>query len=123
MARILVVDDEGDIRALTGRTLSSVGHKVDLAKDGNEVLRWMSDYDYDLVVLDVMMPHKNGIEVIRDMKKTDRLQHIPVLIFSALGSGTRVMEEEGPRADDYLEKPFTRKEIIAKVEKMLNKIA
>lgn len=114
------MDDEGDIRALTGRTLTSVGHKVDLAKDGIEALQWMRDYDYDLVVLDVMMPNKNGIEVIRDMKKTDRLRDTPVLIFSALGSGTR-LKKEGPKADDYLEKPFTRNEIIAKVEKMLNK--
>ena len=121
LAKILVVDDEGDIRALTRRTLSSVGHEVDVANDGNEALESMSENDYDLIVLDVMMPNKNGIEVIRDMRKTDQLRDIPVLIFSALGSGTRLMKEEGPIADDYIEKPFTRKEIITKIEKMLNK--
>ena len=115
------MDDEGDIRALTRRTLSSVGHEVDVAKDRVKALESMSENDYDLIVLDVMMPNKNGIEVIRDMKKTDRLQDVPVLIFSALGSGTRLMKEEGPRADDYIEKPFTRKELLDKVEKMLNK--
>ena len=113
------MDDEGDIRALSGRVLKSVGHTVDLAKDGNEALEWMRDYDYDLVVLDVMMPNKDGLEVLQDMKKTDRLKDVPVIIFSALGSTLTV--EEGNRADDYIEKPFTRDEFLRKVEKILLK--
>jgi two-component system response regulator ResD len=121
LARILVVDDEGDIRALSGRVLVSVGHTVDLAKDGNEAIAWLNDYDYDLVVLDVMMPNKNGLEVLQDMKNSDRLRDVPVIIFSALGSGSQGMVEEGNRADDYLEKPFTRNEFLRKVEKILGK--
>jgi two-component system response regulator ResD len=121
LARILVVDDEGDIRALSGRVLVSVGHTVDLAKDGNEAMEWLNDYDYDLVVLDVMMPNKNGLEVLQDMKNSDRLRDVPVIIFSALGSGSQGMVEEGNRADDYLEKPFTRNEFLRKVEKILGK--
>lgn len=116
-----MVDDEGDIRTLSGRMLVSVGHTVDLAKDGVEALVWLGEHDYDLVVLDVMMPNKNGLEVIQEMKNSNRLRDVPVIIFSALGSGTRLMVEEGHRADDYIEKPFTRDEFLSKVEKILIK--
>ena len=120
MTRVLVVDDEGDIRALTGRVLSREGHDVDLAKDGDEALAWMNDYEYDLIILDVMMPNRNGIEVVKEMKKNERLRGVPILLFSALGSGVKLMLEEGNKADDYIEKPFTKSDLMAKVEKLLN---
>ncbi len=121
LSRVLVVDDERDIRTLSERILSSVGHTVDLARDGNEALTLMDEHDYDLIILDVRMPNKNGLEVLQDMKKTDRLRDVPVIIFSALGSITSMMVEEGHRADDYIEKPFTRNEFLRKVEKILKK--
>jgi len=94
MARILVVDDEEDIRVLIDMVLSREGYDVDLAKDGVEALMRMNEYDYDLVILDVIMPNKNGLEVIRDMKKNKRLQGVPIIIISALGTGTRLMLED-----------------------------
>jgi len=119
MARVLVVDDEGDIRALTRRVLTREGYDVDLARDGSEALKWLNDYDYDLVILDVMMPNLNGLEVVRNMKNTERLEGVPVLLFSALGSGVKLMLEEGNKADDFIEKPFTKKDLMKKVEKLV----
>jgi two-component system response regulator ResD len=117
--RILVVDDEEDIRVLTGRGLVREGYDVDLAGNGDEAWEWLRDYDYALVILDVMMPNKNGLEVIQDMKKTERLQNVSIIVFSALGSGLRTMVEEGHRADEYIEKPFTRKELMMKIGKLV----
>ncbi len=114
------MDDEGDIRALSRRILVGEGHTVDLAKDGVEALVWLGEHDYDLVVLDVMMPNKNGFEVLQDMKQSDRLRDILVIVFSALSPGTEMMVEKGNMADDYIEKPFTRDEFLSKVEKILN---
>ncbi len=116
------MDDEEDMRALSGRVLVSVGHTVDLAKDEDEALVWMKDHDYDLVVLDMLMPNKNGPEVIQDMKKTDRLQDVPVLILSVIGEGTKLMVEVSKTAEDYIEKPYTRDKFLRKVKKIVGKV-
>ena len=121
MARILVVDDDEDICVLVGRTLSNEGYKVDLAEDGVQALESMGESDYDLVVLDVMMPNKNGLEVIRDMKNEGRLRSIPILLFSALGTGTKMMLQDENQADDYAQKPFMKNDFLMKVKKLINK--
>ena len=121
LARILVVDDEEDVRVLTGRVLSSEGYDVALAEDGDVALEMMREKDYDLVILDVMMPNKHGLDVVRDMKRDERLREVPIILFSALGTGTRLMLEEENKADDYIQKPFMRKEFLRKVEKLIKK--
>ena len=119
-AKILVVDDEHDIRALTGKMLSSEGYYVAFAEDGEEALELMKAHDYDLVILDVMMPNKHGLDVVRAMKRDERLKTVPTIIFSALGTGTRLILEDENQADDYIQKPFMRKEFLHKVEKLSN---
>lgn len=121
LARILVVDDEEDVRVLTGKVLSSEGYDVALAEDGDVALELMRNNDYDLVILDVMMPNKHGLDVVRDMKRDKRLREVPIILFSALGTGTRLMLEDENKADDYVQKPFMRKEFLYKVEKLINK--
>jgi len=121
MARILVVDDEEDIRVLTEMILSREGYDVDLAKDGVEALKYMTEYDYDLVILDVVMPRKNGFGVVEDMKKTERLWDVPVVLFTVLGPDVRLMFTEETGVDDYIQKPFAREEFLFKVEGLLNK--
>ncbi|MBT4321249.1 response regulator [Candidatus Bathyarchaeota archaeon] len=116
MKRILVVDDEEDIRTLAVRTLVSVGIDVVSAIDGNEALRYMNEIDFDLVLLDYRMSNKNGLEVIQEMKKIDRLKGIPVILFSAFQS----IKDEAIGVDDYLEKPFTRDEFLQKVVKYVS---
>ncbi len=115
------MDDEGDIRALTGRMLTSLGHTVDLAQDGNEALAYMDENDYDLVVLDVMMPNKNGLEVVQYMKNDERLQKVPILLFSASGPINNLTIEVKEMVDEYIRKPFMRKEFLQIVNKLLNK--
>lgn len=100
--------------------LSSEGYYVAFAEDGEEALELMKAHDYDLVILDVMMPNKHGLDVVRAMKRDERLKTVPTIIFSALGTGTRLILEDENQADDYIQKPFMRKEFLHKVEKLIN---
>ena len=120
-AKILVVDDEEDVLEIMDVILSVEGYEVAQAKDGNEALELMDDNNYDIVILDVMMPNKSGLEVVRDMKKNKRLRNVPIIIFTALGTSVRMMLNEENQADDYIQKPFSRKDVVNKIEKILRK--
>jgi len=121
MARILVADDEKDIRTLTNRTLTHEGHDVTLAEDGELAIELMKHNDYDLVILDIMMPNKNGLEVVQYMKKDERLQSVPIFLFSASGPINTLTLEVKDIVDAYLRKPFMRKEFLQIVNKLINK--
>ncbi len=121
LARILVADDEKDIRTFTNRILTHEGHDVTLADDGELAIELMKQNDYDLVILDIMMPNKNGLEVVRYMKKDERLQSVPIFLFSASGPINTLTLEVKDIVDAYLRKPFMRKEFLQIVNKLINK--
>ena len=121
MARILVADDEEDIQAFTTRVLTREGHDVTLADDGEEALELLNEHDYDLVILDIMMPNKNGLEVVQYMKKTERLQNVPILLFSASGPIYNLTIEVKEMVDYYIRKPFMRQEFLQIVNKLVCK--
>jgi len=119
LANILVADDEEDIRIFTDRTLTREGHIVTLAMDGEQATSYMNQNDYDLVILDIMMPNKNGPEVVKYMKKNDRLRKVPILLFSASGPIHNLADEVKELVDAYLRKPFMRKDFLLTVNKLL----
>lgn len=119
MVRILVVDDEEDIRRISTKILESVGHEVDTAEDGAIALELIKKKQYELILLDVMMPNVTGLEVCRNLKRNSRTKNIPVIMFSALGTGTKLMLEEEDQADGYLQKPFTTSILREKVDQVL----
>ena len=121
LARILVADDEKDIRTFTNRILTHEGHDVTLADDGELAIEFMTHNDYDLVILDIMMPNKNGLEVVQYMKKDERLQSVPIFLFSASGPINTLTLEVKDIVDAYLRKPFMRKEFLQIVEKLVYK--
>ena len=121
MAKILVADDEEDIRTFTTRVLTHEGHTVTLAEDGVEALELLNEHDYDLIVLDIMMPNKNGLEVVQYMKNDERLQKVPIFLFSASGPINNLTIEVKEMVDEYIRKPFMRKEFLQIVNKLLNK--
>ena len=121
LARILVADDEKDIRTFTNRILTHEGHDVTLADDGELAIELMKQNDYDLVILDIMMPNKNGLEVVQYMKKDERLQSVPIFLFSASGPINTLTLEVKDIVDAYLRKPFMRKEFLQIVNKLINK--
>lgn len=119
MVRILVVDDEEDIRKLSTRILERAGHEVETAEDGAVALEMIKRNQYEVILLDVMMPKVTGLEVCRTLKRDHGTRDIPVILFSALGTGTRMMLAEGDQADGYLQKPLTATMLRDKVDQVL----
>ncbi len=122
MKRILVVDDEIGALTLIGIMLERGGFEVLKAKDADSALSVLSTDMPDMIILDVMMPGTDGIElcrIIRDRKQTNR---IPILILSARGDAESVMKGMEAGANDYLPKPILHHDLVAKVNKILSDV-
>ena len=119
--KILVADDELDIRNLTRIILEKNGYQVSLATNGEEAAQKAEKELPDLILLDVVLPAKSGWEVCKILKSQDRTKHIPIIIFTVLSvtvgdeNTMRYAEESG--ADGYLPKPFRKEELLTEVEK------
>jgi DNA-binding response OmpR family regulator len=117
-ARVLVIDDDADIRGLVTELLGRAGHQVEGAADGRLGLRAFHKSQPDLVVLDVSMPELDGwqtLERIRD------LSDVPVLMLTARGDELERVRGLKAGADDYVVKPFGRQELVARVEALLRR--
>src|SRR5215208_158505 len=111
--RILVVEDEPRLASLLRRGLTEEAHAVDLAADGEEALAWVDIGDYDAIVLDVMLPGIDGLEVCRRLRR-QRLQ-MPLLLLTARDSVADRVAGLDAGADDYLVKPFAFAELMARI--------
>jgi signal transduction histidine kinase len=103
---LLVVDDDASNRDVLSRRLTRQGHTVVTANSGPEALQVVRGGDFDLVLLDIMMPDMDGYEVLGQMKADARLRHIPVIMISALNEVQSVVRCVEAGAEDYLAKPF-----------------
>lgn len=110
MVSVLVVDDERDIREAVAELLAEEGYQVLDAGDGAEALRKARAFHPNVVLLDLMMPGMSGWEFCAERKRDPELEHIPVIVLSALG---RV---QGLDAADYLEKPFELTDLLSAVK-------
>ena len=118
MQRILVVDDDPEILSLLKRGLSYEGYAVETASNGAEALSKAREKEPDLVVLDVMMPEMDGVEVARRLRQAG---DVPILMLTARGTvADRVAGLDGG-ADDYLVKPFAFDELLARVRALLRR--
>lgn len=111
--RILVVEDEPRIADFISRGLTENGHSVDVAADGEEALHWPSVADFDLIILDVMLPAVDGLEVCRRLRN-DGLR-MPILMLTARDTVEDRVAGLDSGADDYLVKPFAFAELLARV--------
>ena len=118
--RILVVDDDPRVLSLMHRGLSFEGYAVDVAADGKEALAIARDRPPDLVVLDVMMPELDGLEVCRRLRSADRAVAILMLTGRANVPDRVAGLEAG--ADDYLTKPFAFEELVARIRALLRRV-
>ncbi len=119
MARVLVVDDDVTVREVVVSYLRAAGHTVVEAADGAEALRAMRSDPADLLVLDLMMPGIDGLEVCRRLRATT---DVPIIMLTALGAEVdRVVGLESG-ADDYVTKPFSPRELVLRVEALLRRV-
>ncbi len=120
MARILVADDDAHIREVVRFALERAGHSVVEAFDGDAALVRLSEEAIDLVVLDVVMPGLDGLEVCQRIRRTSA---VPILFLSSRGEELdRVLGLE-IGADDYVSKPFSPRELVARVKALLRRVA
>jgi len=122
IAKILVVDDEPDILELARLMLESQGYMVATESSGEDALRSVDADRPDLVLLDAVMPGLSGLDVCRRLKRGKETRGIPVVMFTALGPEVDLMLEDDVKADGYLLKPFTRKQLLDKVENLLDQV-
>jgi len=123
--RILVVDDEPDFVSIVKKNLEKSGFDVEVAYDGVEGMDKVAANPPDAIVLDVMMPEKDGYKVCSELKKDEKFADIPILLLTAVAdhvSSTRYSHYDGmsTEADDYLPKPASADDILDSVKSLLN---
>jgi len=120
MKTILVVDDEKDILEMVKYNLSKEGYSVITARNGKQALEYANNKP-DLILLDIMMPEYDGIEVLKRLKKNEMTNHIPVIFLTA--KGTDIDEVLGLElgAEDYIVKPISIPKLIARIKNVLRK--
>lgn len=117
--RILAVDDEKNIARLVQVNLGIRGYKVDTASDGREALEKIAAECPDLILLDVMMPHVDGFEVLRRLKENPDTRHVPVIMLSVRSQDETIAHAWEQQASGYLNKPFEIEELVNVVEVVL----
>ena len=118
MDRILVVEDEGNMRDIIRDYLTAHGLECDLARDGQEALELLEEADFDAVVLDVLMPGLDGFGVCRAVR---RHSAVPILFLTALGSEEDMLRGYALGADDYVTKPFSLAVLLAKLQVLIRR--
>src|SRR5580700_9170315 len=115
--RILVVDDEADIRESLETLLCLEGYTVELAQNGAEGLRRAESANYDIVLLDLMMPDRSGMEVLREIR--DRDTETPVFMITAYGSVEVAVNALKNGANDYFSKPWDNEKLLLEIDRMI----
>ncbi|HEV8159383.1 MAG TPA: response regulator [Pyrinomonadaceae bacterium] len=119
MNRILIIDDDEELCELVAEYLTVEGFETEAVHDGESGLRRALSNEYDLITLDVMLPKKNGFDVLRELRQTSR---IPVLMLTARGDDMERIVGLEIGADDYLPKPFNPRELVARLRAILRRV-
>ena len=120
-ANLFIVEDEMPIVTLLKYNLEKEGHKVNYALNGEDAIRSIKDQNPDLILLDWMLPDISGIEVCRNLKRINLLKNIPIIMITAKGEEEDKLKGFKTGADDYVTKPFSQKELIARVNALLKR--
>jgi CheY-like chemotaxis protein len=121
MAKILIAEDERDIRDLVAFTLRFAGYEVFAAANGEEAVEMASRVNPDLILMDVRMPRMTGYEACRILKLNPDLKDIPVVFLSAKGQETEIQQGLEAGAEEYLLKPFAPDQLTSHVKSILAK--
>ena len=121
MARIVVADDDADIRDLVAFKLRQVGHHIIAVADGVAALEACEEIPPDLVVLDVMMPGLGGLEACRALRQHPALSQVPIVLLTARALESDIGNGFDAGADDYVVKPFSPRELASRVTAVLQR--
>ena len=119
MSTILVVDDSPTALKLVSKALATAGHQIIMASNGEEAMTKATDAHPDLVVLDVIMPHKNGYQACRQLKNDAKTHNIKIILFTRQNQQADHFWGMQQSADAYLAKPFDEAELLATVAQFL----
>jgi DNA-binding response OmpR family regulator len=119
MNRILIIDDDEDLCELISEYLSPEGFEIKTVHEGERGLQKALTEAVDLIILDVMLPKKNGFDVLRELRQTSK---VPVLMLTARGDDMERIVGLESGADDYLAKPFNPRELLARIRAILRRV-
>ena len=119
--KILIADDEPNIVISLEFLLRREGYEVVVAHDGTQALERIRSERPDMAILDVMMPHRNGFEVCQDLRQDPEFKDLRIMMLTAKGRATEVSKGMALGADVYMTKPFSTKELIAKVKALIER--
>ena len=121
MAKLLIAEDERDIRDLILFTLQFAGYEVEAARDGNEAVEKAQKEAFDLILMDVRMPRMTGYQACNKLKEIESTKNIPVIFLSAKGQEAEVKQGLEVGAEDYILKPFAPDHLTRKIKEVLAK--
>ena len=119
MSRVLVVDDEAGLRKVVRDALEQAGHEVETAADGDEALGLTAERAFDLVVTDLAMPRRDGLELVRELRRSSA---VPILVLTVRGEEREKVKLLDAGADDYMTKPFGVAELMARARALLRRV-
>jgi DNA-binding response OmpR family regulator len=119
-SRVLVVEDEATTKALIQYKLKNSGFEVATVNDGTEALEFVAGHDVDLIILDLMMPLMSGNELLIELRRSGN--RVPVIVLTARTLEKDIVEALSLGADDYVKKPFSPSELVARVRSLLGRV-
>lgn len=119
MKKIILIEDETSVVSFIKKGLQESGYEISVAFDGRTGVQLVQSNDFDLVILDIMLPEMNGLDVCKEIRKTNK--QVPILFLTALGTSENIVLGLENGGDDYLVKPFKFIELVARVKSLLRR--
>ena len=120
-AHVFIAEDEASIVALLKYNLEKEGYKVSHSENGEDALKQIKSKQPDLILMDWMLPELSGVEICKNLKKDNKFNDIPVIMLTAKGEEEDKLKAFDTGADDYVTKPFSQKELNARIKSLLRR--
>lgn len=119
MKKIILIEDESSVVSFIKKGLQELGYEITVALDGATGIKLVDDNDFDIIILDIMLPDINGLEVCKEIRKQNKT--VPILFLTALDSSENIVLGLESGGDDYLVKPFKFIELVARIKSLLRR--